>query len=40
MVFKEGRPIDKIIGMTSKPQLLLQISAYFEEFSSAESDNK
>ena len=31
MVFKEGRPIDRIIGAMTKPQLLLRISTHVAE---------
>ncbi len=40
MVFKDGRPIDRIIGAMTKPQLLLRISRYVEESSNSDSDNK
>ena len=40
MVFKDGRPIDRIIGAMTKPQLLLRISRYIGEFSNSDSDNK
>ena len=40
MVFKYGRPIDRIIGAMTKPQLLLRISRYIGEFSNSDSDNK
>jgi len=40
MVFKDNRPIDRLIGAMTKPQLLLRISRYIEEFSSIEYDNK
>ena len=40
MVFKDGRPIDRIIDAMTKPQLLLRISRYIGEFSNSDSDNK
>jgi thioredoxin 1 len=40
MVFKEGRPVDRIIGAMTKSQLLLRISSYIEEFSGVQSNDK
>jgi thioredoxin 1 len=40
MVFKEGSPVDRIIGALTKSQLLLRISSYIEEFSGFKSNDK
>jgi thioredoxin 1 len=39
IIFKEGNPIDRIIGAMTKPQLILRISRHIKEFSnSVQSD--